>query len=77
MLANVLERCARQDTWEALVMLPRGSLKLGKKQHWGAPQAHDPSQKDKVRSIYSIYAPRVSLFRSSIMIKFIGSNNKN
>lgn len=35
----VLERCARQDTWEALVMVPRGSLKLGKKQ-LGWPHKH-------------------------------------
>lgn len=45
MLANVLERCARQDTWEALVMLPRGSLKLGKKQHWGGPTSTRPFAK--------------------------------
>lgn len=51
-----------------------GAWNLARNNTGGAPQAHDPSQKDKVRSIYSIYAPRVSLFRSSIMSEFIGSN---
>jgi hypothetical protein len=65
MLANVLERCARQDTWEALVMLARGSLKLGKKKHWGGPTSTRPfaTRQSTLHVQYLPYAPRVSLFR--------------